>query len=428
MSKNNHEAYLDAKKFIPSGVNSPVRSFNSVGGNPFFTDRAKECFLYDIENKRYIDFICSWGANIIGHANDTVNQLLIDAIKKGYSFGTPTELETILAEKIISLMPNIEKVRLVNSGTEAVMSAIRLARGYTNRDIIIKFNGCYHGHTDSMLINAGSGAMTFNSPSSSGVTNNSIKDTIVLEYNDIDSLNNIFAKFGDKIAGVIVEPIAGNMNMVLPIDGFLQAIESNCNQYESIFICDEVMTGFRVALNGAQSLYNIKPHITILGKIIGGGMPLAAFGGKSLIMEHLAPLGAVYQAGTLSGNPIATTCGIANLNFIEKIDYQNQLDAINKYFMHSIAQLTQQYDINCSTISVGGMFGIHFNNELPINLEQVKLSNQGLFKQFFHYMLRNGVYFAPSLFEAGFINIYHTADIINQVLNTIEDFCKLHRT
>jgi glutamate-1-semialdehyde 2,1-aminomutase len=421
MLKNN-DAFFEAKKIIPGGVNSPVRSFNNVGGTPFFTKKAKDCFLYDIEDKRYIDFICSWGANIVGHANENINNILIDTLKNGYSFGTPTELETILVKKIINLMPNIEKLRLVNSGTEAVMSAIRLARGYTNRDIVIKFNGCYHGHTDSMLVNAGSGASTFNNPNSSGITKNLAQDTIVLEYNDINAVINTFEKIGDKIAGVIVEPIAGNMNMVLPIDGFLQIIQKKCNEYGALFICDEVMTCFRVNLSGAQSIYKIQPDITILGKIIGGGMPIAAFGGLGRIMDYLAPDGPVYQAGTLSGNPIAVTSGIANISIIEKIDYEKTFTPIINYFMQSVSNLFQLNGIKCHTVGVGAMFGIHFNDVLPNNLEQVLKSNNEFFNKFFHYMLKKGIYFAPSIFEAGFINLYHNKIIIDEVLNIMEDF------
>ncbi|MFN8769389.1 MAG: glutamate-1-semialdehyde 2,1-aminomutase [Neisseriaceae bacterium] len=422
----NNEAFTLAKKFIPGGVNSPVRSFNSVGGTPFFTQKASGCFLYDIEGREYIDYVCSWGANIIGHANSEMVQAVNDAVSNGCSYGTPTELETRLANTICNLMPSIEKIRFVNSGTEAVMSAIRLARGYTKRQYIIKFNGCYHGHTDSMLVSAGSGAMTFNNPSSSGVLDDAANNTLVLEYNDVNGLKEAFEKYGDRIAGVIFEPFAGNMNLVFPTEELIKCLSILTRQYDALLICDEVMTGFRVGLSGAQSILNITPDLTILGKIIGGGMPLAAFGGRTDIMDNLSPLGAVYQAGTLSGNPIAVTCGLINMEIIKRENFYVGINNTCQSLVDGLISAANKHGIEFCANNVGGMFGLHFQEKLPNNLSQVKLANQKLFNQFFHLMLDKGVFFAPSMFEAGFICIAHDKDIIARTIELAsKSFAKL---
>lgn len=423
----NIEAFLHAKEVIPGGVNSPVRSFNAVGGVPFFTVKAKDCFLYDVENKRYIDYICSWGANIVGHANEYIVEKMTKVLQNGFSFGTPTELETKLAAKISSLMPTIEKIRLVSSGTEAAMSAIRLARGFTQKDVIVKFSGCYHGHADSLLISSGSGLATFGStqnPSSSGVSKSAILDTLVLPYNDITALEEVFYKFGDKIAGVIVEPFAGNMNLIRPHGQFMTKLRELCTKYSSILIFDEVMTGFRVALSGSEELLGIKPDLVVLGKVIGGGMPLAAFGGKKEVMDILSPLGSVYQAGTLSGNPIAVTCGLATLELVAAEGFYPKLAANAKYLMDGMKEIAKSNDIDFNADAVGGMFGFYFSNEIPRNFAEMEKLDKNKFKQFFHAMLGRGVYFAPSMFEAGFICSAHDKSILNETLNIVEDVFK----
>ncbi len=423
---SNQEAFTLAKKYIPGGVNSPVRSFNSVGGMPFFTRKAQDCYLYDIEGNEYIDYVCSWGANIVGHAHEEVLAHVQNAIYNGLSFGTPTELETKLAKTICDLMKNIEQVRLVSSGTEAVMSAIRLARGFTGRKYIIKFNGCYHGHSDSMLVSAGSGVATFYNPSSSGVTEESIIHTIILEYNDTDGLKETFNKLGDEIACVIFEPYAGNMNLVFPQMEFVKTMRDLCTKYKALLIYDEVMTGFRVALNGAQSLLGINPDITVLGKIVGGGMPLAAFGGSAEIMQHLSPIGSVYQAGTLSGNPIAVTCGLANLDIIQELGFYEHITEMSQLLISGLTELAKKHSIPFCASNVGGMFGIFFQEQLPNNLEQVKCTNQKHFNDFFHLMLASGVFFAPSMYEAGFICRKHGTGVINKTLESADiAFAKL---
>jgi glutamate-1-semialdehyde 2,1-aminomutase len=412
----NQEVFATAKQLIPGGVNSPVRSFASVGGIPFFTAKAKDCYLYDIEDKKYIDYVCSWGANIAGHAQEYVTKRLSAAISNGLSFGTPTFLEVEFARQICALMPSIEKVRLVNSGTEAVMSAIRLVRGSTNRDYIVKFNGCYHGHCDSMLVSAGSGVITFGSSNSAGVPNQFVANTLVVDYNDVKGLTQVFEKYGDNIAGVIFEPYAGNMNLVSPTAEFIQCLNTLPKHYGALLICDEVMTGFRVALGGAQSVLAINPDITILGKVVGGGMPLAAFGGRAAVMDYLAPLGSVYQAGTLSGNPIAVTSGLANLELIQQPNFYAQLSTLAKRLTDGISAVAKVNQIELCTNYVGGMFGIHFQAELPNNLSQVSLANVELFKRFFHGMLDKGIFFAPSMFEAGFICIKHSEAVVDKTI------------
>ena len=416
MNLTNDNLFNEAKKYIPGGVNSPVRSFNSVGGAPFFTIKAEGAFLYDIENKQYIDYICSWGANIVGHANHYVVEKVTAALKNGFSYGTPTYLEIELAKNIVSIMPNIEKVRLVSSGTEATMSAIRLARGYTSKKYIIKFNGCYHGHSDNLLVKAGSGLATFSNPSSSGVPFGSIEDTIVIEYNSIEDLQATFDKYGDNIACIIMEPFAGNMNLVRPSAEFLFHIQSLCKIHKTLLICDEVMTGFRVALGGAQHLLGLQPDITAIGKVIGGGMPLAAFGGKAEIMDYLSPNGSVYQAGTLSGNPIAVTSGLATLELIQKPGFYEAINNISRQLTTGLQSIADDYSIPFCTDYIGGMFGFFFIDKLPKNITEVKLANEQRFNKFFHLMLDEGVYFAPSMYEAGFVCIAHSKKIIEQTL------------
>ena len=413
----NIQLFEQAKKYIPSGVNSPVRSFNSVGGTPFFTARAKDCYLFDSNGKQYIDYICSWGANIVGHANPYVVEKVQKAVLNGFSYGTPTELEVVFAQKIVDLMPNIDKLRLVSSGTEAVMSAIRLARGYTNKKYIVKFNGCYHGHSDSLLIKAGSGLATFANPSSAGITPEAVKHTVVVEYNNIDSINEVFKLYGNDIACVILEPFAGNMNLVKPSQEFLSTIRSLCDRNNSVLIFDEVMTGFRVGLGSAQEILNIKPDLTTLGKVIGGGMPLAAFGGKAEIMDYLAPNGSVYQAGTLSGNPIAVTCGLATLDLIQVPDFYINLTKISQQLSNGLVALGKKHSINLCADFVGGMFGFYFCKDIPQSYENVMQADLILFKRFFHAMLEHGVYFAPSMYEAGFVCSAHTSDVIDQTLD-----------
>jgi glutamate-1-semialdehyde 2,1-aminomutase len=423
----NVEAFTKAKQVFPGGVNSPVRSFNAVGGSPFFTARAKGCCLYDVENNRYIDYICSWGANIVGHANPYVVEKMTAALHNGFSFGTPTELETALANKIISLMPTIEKIRLVSSGTEAAMSAIRVARGFTQRNIIIKFSGCYHGHVDGLLVSGGSGLATFinsQNPSSGGVSKNAIFDTMILPYNDVALLEEAFCKFGEQIAGVIIEPFAGNMNLIRPSNQFITKLRELCTKAESVLIFDEVMTGFRVALGGSEELLGIKPDLVVLGKVIGGGMPLAAFGGKKEIMDVLSPLGSVYQAGTLSGNPIAVTCGLATLELVTADGFYSKLTANTKYLVEGMKDLAKKNNIEFNADTVGGMFGFYFSNEIPQNFVQMEKLDKNRFNKFFHAMLACGVYFAPSMFEAGFVCSSHDTNILDETLNIMDKVFK----
>lgn len=410
-----------AKKYIPGGVNSPVRSFNAVGGIPFFTKSAKDCYLYDIEGNQYIDYISSWGANIVGHANPLVIEAIKLSLEHGLSYGTPTELEVEFAKQICNLMPSIAKFRLVSSGTEAVMSAIRLARGYTGKKYIIKFIGCYHGHSDNLLVNAGSGLATFNTPSSLGVLAENISHTLVLEYNDTNGLENLFRLHPDEIAAVILEPFAGNMNLVKPSNEFLGALRRLCDQYNSVLIFDEVMTGFRVDLTSAQGLLNIKPDLTTLGKVIGGGMPLAGFGGRDDIMNCLAPLGGVYQAGTLSGNPIAVTAGLATLSIVQQSGFYESLTSLTKQLVDGLVSLAHKHGVSFTADCVGGMFGFYFSDKVPSNYKEAATANLTQFKKFFNEMLKRGVYFAPSMFEAGFINATHDSSVIARTLDAADD-------
>jgi glutamate-1-semialdehyde 2,1-aminomutase len=413
---NQQQIFNQALQYIPGGVNSPVRSFNSVGGTPFFTARAKDCYLFDSDGKQYVDYVCSWGANIVGHANEEVIDRVTAALHNGFSYGTPTELEVEFAKQITQLLPSIEKFRLVSSGTEAVMSAIRLARGYTNKKYIIKFNGCYHGHSDCLLIKAGSGLQTFGNPSSAGIPEEAVRHTLVLEYNDVAALNEAFKLYPNEIAAVIVEPFAGNMNLVRPSAEFMTTMRSLCSAHDSVLIFDEVMTGFRVGLGCAQEVLGIKPDLTTLGKVIGGGMPLAGFGGKREIMDALAPLGSVYQAGTLSGNPIAVTAGLANLEIIQRVGFYDELSTNTRELVSNLNLLAHEAGIEFCSDNIGGMFGFYFSAEVPKSFEEVKAANQERFKHFFHLMLADGVFLAPSMFEAGFVCIKHDAQALEQTL------------
>ena len=414
-----------AQKIIPGGVNSPVRAFRQVGGTPRFVTKAKGPYFWDADNKRYIDLIMSWGPMIVGHANPEVVEAVQKAAKTSFSYGAPTEGEIELAERICAVMPSVEQVRMVSSGTEATMSALRLARGYTGRDLIIKFEGCYHGHADSLLVKAGSGLLTFadstqNAPSSGGVPQDLVKHTLVLPYNDVEAIEAVFKKQGDQIAAVIIEPIAGNMNLIQPSKAFLTAIRNLTSKYGSVLIYDEVMTGFRVALGGAQSLQGIVPDLTCLGKVMGGGMPMAAFGGKKEIMSKLAPLGGVYQAGTLSGNPVAVAAGLKTLEIISREGFYECLTGQTQKLMAGLKRAADKANIPFAVDSVGGMFGFYFANAVPTSYEAVTKTDIEAFKKFFHLMLDEGVYLAPSAYEAGFTSIAHDNDVLDAIIAAAE--------
>ena len=409
--------FRDAKKYIPGGVNSPVRAFTRVGGQPKFFKSGKGALLTDEDGKQYIDYIGSWGPMIVGHAHPTVTARVCAALEQGLSFGAPTEIETTVAKKITELMPSIELVRMVNSGTEATMSAIRLARGFTGRDAIVKFEGCYHGHSDSLLVKAGSGALTLGEPDSLGVPADFAKHTLTLEFNNIDQVRKLFSQQGSSIAAVIVEPIAGNMGCIPPVPGFLESLRDECTRHGAVLIFDEVMTGFRVARGGAQSIYNIEPDITTLGKIIGGGMPVGAFGGKREIMEMVAPLGGVYQAGTLSGNPVAMAAGLATLELIEAENFYEDLDKTSASLLDNLQAAADAAGVPFSTNRVGSMFGFFFTSAKPVTcFSQAMNANTEQFNSFFHTMLENGINLAPSPFESGFVSAAHGANDIEQTL------------
>ncbi len=410
--------FTEAKKVIPGGVNSPVRSFSGVGGTPVYIDHALGSRIYDSENKSYIDFVGSWGPMILGHAHPEVIEVVKQTAEKGLSFGAPTEIETLMAAKVCQLLPSIDLVRMVSSGTEATMSALRLARGYTRRDKIVKFEGCYHGHSDSLLVKAGSGALTLGVPSSPGVPASLAADTITLSYNDSEMVKNLFAETGNEIACIIVEPVAGNMNCIPPLPGFLETLRQVCDEHNSVLIFDEVMTGFRVGLQGAQGVYKVTPDLTTLGKIIGGGMPVGAFGGIQKIMEHLAPLGPVYQAGTLSGNPVAMAAGLKTLELISQTGFYQQLSEKTEQLVTGIQSKADQANIPFSFNRVGAMFGLFFTQEEKVShFSQVMQSDQDCFRQFFHGMLKQGVYLAPSAFEAGFVSAAHSDEDIEKTIN-----------
>ena len=421
----NEVLFERAQKTIPGGVNSPVRAFRQVGGTPRFVTKAKGPYFWDADNKRYIDLIMSWGPMIAGHANPEVVEAVQRAAETSFSYGAPTEGEIELAERICAIMPSVEQVRMVSSGTEATMSALRLARGYTNRDLIIKFEGCYHGHADSLLVKAGSGLLTFadstqNAPSSGGVPQDLVKHTLVLPYNDVAAIEEVFEKQGDQIAAVIIEPIAGNMNLIQPSKEFLTAIRTLTQKHGSVLIYDEVMTGFRVALGGAQSLQGIVPDLTCLGKVMGGGMPMAAFGGKKAIMSKLAPLGNVYQAGTLSGNPVAVAAGLKTLEIISREGFYECLTGQTQKLMTGLKKAADKANIPFAVDSVGGMFGFYFAASIPNSYEAVTKTNIDAFKKFFHLMLDEGVYLAPSAYEAGFTSITHDDAVLAEIIAAAE--------
>ena len=424
----NDELFERAQISIPGGVNSPVRAFRSVGGSPRFIERAKGPYMWDATGKQFIDYILSWGPMILGHNNDEVIAEVEAATERGLSFGTATEAEIRIAEEIRKIVPSMEQVRLVSSGTEAGMSAIRLARGYTGRNKIIKFEGCYHGHSDSLLVKAGSGMLTFGNPSSAGVPASVTEHTLVLEYNNPQQLEDAFRQWGDDIACVIVEAVAGNMNMVRGNPEFLKTMRRLCTEYGALMIVDEVMTGFRVALGGAQAHYGITPDITMLGKVIGGGMPVAAFGGRREIMSKIAPLGAVYQAGTLSGNPVAVACGLATLKGIQAPGFHDRLSAQTAKLVAGLTDAAHDAGIQFCADSVGGMFGLYFLPEIPHGFNDVMKADTELFAKFFHGMLDRGVYFAPSTFEAGFVSITHTDEVIDATIRAArETFAEIKR-
>ncbi len=406
-----------AKQFIPGGVNSPVRAFKGVGGDPVFIDRAQGAYLWDESGKQYIDYVGSWGPMVLGHAHPQVITAVQQAAERGLSFGAPTIIETQVAQKICELIPSVDKVRMVNSGTEATMSAIRLARGYTGRDKFIKFEGCYHGHADSLLVKAGSGALTLGVPTSPGVPADLAQYTLTLDYNNAAQVEQVFSELGQQIAAVIVEPVAGNMNCVPPADGFLQTLRAQCDQYDAVLIFDEVMTGFRVALGGAQALYGVQPDLSTFGKVIGGGMPVGAFGGRAAIMGHIAPDGPVYQAGTLSGNPVAMAAGLKTLELISAPGFFERLTHKTAQLAKEIKHTADSAGIPVCTQQVGGMFGVFFTDlERVTRFSEVMQCNVARFKKFFHGMLQHGVYLAPSAFEAGFVSAAHSEE---DIANTI---------
>jgi glutamate-1-semialdehyde 2,1-aminomutase len=410
---------------IPGGVNSPVRSFTAVSSTPFIVKKSKGSLITDVDNNNYIDFIGSWGAMILGHSDNRILKKLNKVSKNGLTYGAPNVAETEIAEFIIKNIPSVDKIRMVNSGTEATMSASRLARGYTKKDIIIKFNGCYHGHGDAFLVEAGSGATTFGKPSSSGVTKGSSKDTISLPYNDKEAVKKVFSKYKNKIACVIIEPIAGNMNFVRSDKSFLSLIRKLCTQNNTLLIFDEVMTGFRVNFKGAQACYKIKPDLTTFGKVIGGGLPVGAFGGKSKIMDMLAPDGPIYQAGTLSGNPLAMNCGLETLKIISKKNFFKKLNTKTKSFTDNLNKIATDYKYDFHADSEGGMFGLYFTNKKPKNIEDIKKSNLDEFNRFFTHMINNGVFFAPSAYEAGFMSESHTNKDLEKIYRLFKSFIKL---
>ncbi|KUJ75791.1 glutamate-1-semialdehyde aminotransferase [Thiomicrospira sp. XS5] len=408
-----HALFQAAQTHIPGGVNSPVRAFKGVGGEPVFFESAKGAYLTDVDGKQYIDYVASWGPAILGHAHPDVIDVVQKQAVKGLSFGAPTELETTIADLVCDLIPSFDMVRMVSSGTEATMTAIRLARGYTGRDKIVKFEGCYHGHSDSLLVKAGSGALTLGVPSSPGVPACLAEETLTLTHNDSDEVRRVFSEIGDQIACIIVEPVAGNMNCIPPEDGFLQTLRDVCDESGAVLIFDEVMCGFRVGLTGAQGRYGITPDLTTFGKVIGGGMPVGAFGGKREVMEHIAPLGPVYQAGTLSGNPIAMSAGLKTLQLISEDGFFESLEAKTKQLMDGLQQAADDAGIPFTTNQVGAMFGLFFTEDKNIRrYAQVAKGDMERFKRFYHGMLDEGVYLAPSAFEAGFVSSAHTeADI-----------------
>lgn len=417
MTTRNEALFKQSMQLIPGGVNSPVRAFRSVGGTPVFVARGQGAYFWDADGKKYIDYVGSWGPLILGHAHPDVVKAVQEVVANGMSFGAPTEGEFLLAQEICKLLPSIEQVRLTSSGTEATMSAIRLARGFTGRNKIIKFEGCYHGHGDALLVKAGSGALTFGNPSSAGVPPETVMHTIVLDYNNPQQVIDCFERIGRQIACVIVEPVVGNMNFVAPANGFLETLRKQCTKYDSVLIFDEVMTGFRVGLRGAQGVFNITPDLTTLGKVIGGGMPMGAFGGRKDIMAQLAPLGPVYQAGTLSGNPVAVTAGLTTLKLIQQKGFYDALSATTQSLIAGLLDAAKRAGVPFSASSIGSMFGLFFRSEIPTTYAQMMECDKEKFSRFFHGMLREGVYLAPSAFEAGFVSAMHTQTEVDATLS-----------
>ncbi len=411
------ELFDRAQKSIPGGVNSPVRAFNGVGGTPLFIKDAEGAYFTDADGKKYIDYVGSWGPMILGHNHPEIKQAVMAAVENGLSYGAPTHSEILMAEKVKELVPAIDKVRMVNSGTEATMSAIRLARGYTGKDKILKFEGCYHGHADSLLVKAGSGALTMGVPNSPGIPADFAKHTLTVSFNKLDEVKEIFKKYANEIACIIVEPVAGNMNCIPPVPGFLQGLRDICDEYKSVLIFDEVMTGFRVSLGGAQAYYGITPDLTTLGKVIGGGMPVGAFGGKKEIMDYIAPVGPVYQAGTLSGNPIAMAAGLKSLELISKPGLHEELEAKSIRLCEGFKDAASQAGIALTTNYAGGMFGFFFTDETQVNTyQQATQCDTERFKKFFHLMLEEGIYLAPSAYETGFVSTAHGDDEITATI------------
>lgn len=411
------ELFAQAQHSIPGGVNSPVRAFAGVGGDPVFFERANGAYMFDVDGKRYIDYVGSWGPMILGHNHPAIRDAAIEAAQRGLSFGTPTAIEVTMAEKIIEMVPSIDTVRMVNSGTEATMSAIRLARGYTKRDKILKFEGCYHGHVDSLLVKAGSGALTLGQPNSPGIPADLAQHTLTVSFNDLQQVEQVFAEFGDEIACIIVEPVAGNMNCIPPQPGFLEGLRAVCDQYGAVLIFDEVMTGFRVAPGGAQEYYNITPDLTCLGKVIGGGMPVGAFGGKREIMNHIAPTGPVYQAGTLSGNPVAMAAGLAALTQLQDRSLYTLLETRVKALVDGLKQAANETGVPLTVNHVGGMFGFFFTDASEVtSFAEATKCNMEQFQRFYHEMLKRGIYLAPSAFETGFMSMAHSESDINETL------------
>ncbi len=415
------DLFEQAKKTIPGGVNSPVRAFNGVGGSPRFIEKADGAYIYDADGKAYIDYVGSWGPMILGHNHPKIREAVLKAVENGLSFGAPTELEVQMAEKVIEMVPSIEQVRMVSSGTEATMSAIRLARGYTNRDKILKFEGCYHGHADCLLVKAGSGALTLGQPSSPGIPADFAKHTLTAVYNDLDSVKELFSQHPQDIACIILEPVAGNMNCIPPVAGFLEGLRELCDQFGALLIIDEVMTGFRVSKSGAQGHYGVTPDLTTLGKVIGGGMPVGAFGGKKEVMQYIAPTGPVYQAGTLSGNPIAMTAGLAQLEALSEPGLYEDLAAKTKRIAEGFKAAADKHGIPMAINYVGGMFGFFFTDEEKITgFEQVTKCNMEQFRAFYHGMLDEGIYLAPSAFEAGFLSMAHGEQELQTTLDAAD--------
>ncbi len=415
----NHSQTLfeEAQKYIPGGVNSPVRAFRGVGGTPVFFKHAEGAYLFDEDDRRYIDFIGSWGPMILGHSDPRIKQALHAQIDLGIGYGAPTSIETDMARKVCELVPSIDLVRMVNSGTEATMSTIRLARGYTGRDKIVKFEGCYHGHVDSLLVKAGSGALTLGVPNSPGIPASLAEHTLTLNFNDIDSVRETFAKMGDEIAAIIVEPVAGNMNCIPPVPGFLEGLREVCDEHGTVLIFDEVMTGFRVSLGGAQGHYGVTPDLTALGKVIGGGLPVGAFGGKKEIMEHLSPDGGVYQAGTLSGNPVAMAAGLKNLEIISRPGFFEDLETQSRKLVEGLLAAAEANEVELAANRVGAMFGLFFTGQPAVTrFSEVGACDGERFKRFFHAMLARGVNLAPSAFEAGFVSAAHGDAEIDQTI------------